>query len=128
MNRLDISRVFQNLEAFRNRLPNHQQVSATYVDWYHKVLEPLADIGDMEDVVETNRVSAQEMISLKLPNETTSSLTRHPIKKVLITAERENYRERFVVDRALLLMKVDAVLGVLSLYLQEPEKKIGFRK
>lgn len=111
----ELIRAYARLSALRKNISEMKEnnIEEIYVLEYHGVLDKLLSIG--RDVAEF-RVSDSSVKPI------ISSISSNVYGETRVKYSTEKY-----VKRALLLMKLDAVLGYFEITMAEKPKNIGFR-
>lgn len=125
MKELDVDRLmraYSHIKSFRDNLPEGYRVSETYVKEYHERLETLKEMGFEIDEFKIPDDKVAHQVYKSKPFLFASQIRRGAPRETV------EYSKERSVERALFMIKLQAVLNYLGLYLQEPERQIGFRK
>lgn len=107
-----ILRIYTRLRALKEHLPGSSQLHQKYVDEYHSLIKELSDATGEE--LDEFSIATQEI--------------KPKLVAVGIAGGVKHYSKDAYCERALLLMKMDALLSYFNIkYLSKEERKIGFR-
>jgi hypothetical protein len=109
----ELIKAYTLLSSLKQNLPNLYQVPKEWVDDYHSILDSVEK--ETGESLQEFRVSDEE-------------LRRQVISGNYVTGETR-YGNKMMIQRARLMLKIDAVLGYFQIQSSAPDREpIGFKK